>query len=151
MAIMVREPESKAKASKRGASRKPKARAYAPRDTHQAGPDDEVRYLGMEGRARQGLPPRPPRQAVLEHRERTGETFIRREGFMSPEVFAEMMEILFPTKAVFCEYTGISPAQAHRYATGRQPVPRLVAVLIAAIAAQQRHGLPLPELSDVTG
>ena len=148
---MVREPESKGrKAGKVGAG-KPRAKAGRLPATRRD--DDQARWgdHASPGRARQGLPPKPSRVELDRHRADTGEAFIRREGVLTPEVFEEMLGLLFPSKRAFTEYTGISPAQVQRYCTGRQPVPRDVAILITCLAAQQRHGLPLPELSDITG
>jgi transcriptional regulator with XRE-family HTH domain len=70
-------------------------------------------------------------------------------GVMSPEVFEEMVLVIFETKREFAEFTGISVAQVQRYTSGVSPVPRSVALLVAALALLRRRQIPMPDLEEL--
>lgn len=112
---------------------------------------DEVNPRVRRGRVRKGLPAKPSEREVEYYRHTTRQAYIPRKGVIPAQDFAEMVDLLFGSTRAFCEYTGLSVPQVQRYRTARSPVPLPVAVLLAGIAAQQRHGIPLAAIEDVGG
>lgn len=70
------------------------------------------------------------------------------DAAMSPQMFAYQLKRLFGPRGwqqAFARGTGLSPASVSRWASGEQPIPLYVAVLVEMMRLLARNNLPLPD------